>query len=100
VTFTWFQPRTSPARNHGNRDAASEVLPPRASDNGMIAAKQIVFAGERFDVMQVRRWRELLLGNVNPFAGKSGAGYHRSRPVNRARILKGIAWDQQRRRAA
>ncbi len=29
----------------------------RASDNGKKAAKQIVFDGERFDVMSIRRWR-------------------------------------------
>ena len=30
----------------------------RASDNGKKGVKQIVFEGERFDVMSVRRWRE------------------------------------------
>jgi uncharacterized protein DUF4365 len=30
----------------------------RESDNGKKAVKQIVFTGERFDVMSVRRWRE------------------------------------------
>ena len=30
----------------------------RASDNGKKPVKQIVFEGERFDVMSVRRWRE------------------------------------------
>ena len=34
----------------------------RASDNGNKPVKQIVFAGERFDVMSVRRWRERVLG--------------------------------------
>ena len=34
----------------------------RASDNGKKPVKQIVFAGERFDVMSVRRWRERVLG--------------------------------------
>jgi small GTP-binding protein len=34
----------------------------RASDNGRKPVKQIVFAGERFDVMSVRRWRERVLG--------------------------------------
>jgi small GTP-binding protein len=33
----------------------------RASDNGKQPVKQIVFAGERFDVMSVRRWREMVL---------------------------------------
>jgi hypothetical protein len=36
----------------------------RASDNGKKPVKQLVFAGERFDVMSVRRWREqVLLGD-------------------------------------
>lgn len=34
----------------------------RASDNGKKPVKQIVFEGERFDVMSVRRWREKVLG--------------------------------------
>lgn len=34
----------------------------RESDNGKKAVKQIVFEGERFDVMSVRRWRESVLG--------------------------------------
>jgi hypothetical protein len=33
----------------------------RESDNGRKAVKQIVFKGERFDVMSVRRWRENVL---------------------------------------
>jgi len=33
----------------------------RASNNGRKPVKQIVFAGERFDVMSVRRWRERVL---------------------------------------
>jgi small GTP-binding protein len=33
----------------------------RATDDGKKPVKQIVFAGERFDVMSVRRWREKLL---------------------------------------
>ncbi|HEX8096630.1 MAG TPA: DUF4365 domain-containing protein [Pyrinomonadaceae bacterium] len=33
----------------------------RESDDGRQPVKQIVFAGERFDVMSVRRWRERLL---------------------------------------
>ena len=32
------------------------------SDDGKKAVKQIVFEGERFDVMSVRRWREEALG--------------------------------------
>jgi len=36
----------------------------RESDNGKKAVRQIVFAGERFDVMSVRRWREKLLGQA------------------------------------
>ena len=34
----------------------------RASDNGKKAVRQIVFEGERFDVMSVRRWRDRVLG--------------------------------------
>ena len=34
----------------------------RESDNGKKAVKQIVFEGERLDVMSVRRWRERALG--------------------------------------
>jgi hypothetical protein len=33
----------------------------RASDNGRKPVKHIVFAGERFDVMRVRRWKEKVL---------------------------------------
>lgn len=33
----------------------------RESHNGKKPVKQIVFAGERFDVMSVRRWRERVL---------------------------------------
>jgi DNA-directed RNA polymerase subunit RPC12/RpoP len=33
----------------------------RESDNGKQAVRQIVFAGERFDVMSVRRWRDSAL---------------------------------------
>jgi hypothetical protein len=36
----------------------------RESDNGKKPVKQIVFAGERFDVMSVRRWRERVLGGT------------------------------------
>ena len=35
----------------------------RASENGTKPVKQIVFEGERFDVMSVRRWRERVLGS-------------------------------------
>ncbi len=38
----------------------------RKSDNGKKAVKQIVFEGERFDVMSVRRWREEALGRNLP----------------------------------
>jgi hypothetical protein len=34
----------------------------RESDGGKKAVKQIVFEGERLDVMSVRRWREKVLG--------------------------------------
>ena len=34
----------------------------RESDNGRKPVKQIVFEGERFDVMSVRRWRERVWG--------------------------------------
>ncbi|MBE2282304.1 MAG: TIR domain-containing protein [Prosthecobacter sp.] len=34
----------------------------RASENGAKPVKQIVFEGERFDVMSVRRWRDKILG--------------------------------------
>jgi hypothetical protein len=33
----------------------------RASDKSKKPVKQIVFDGERFDVMSVRRWREKIL---------------------------------------
>ena len=36
----------------------------RETDNGRKAVKQIVFAGERFDVMSVRRWRERVLSRI------------------------------------
>lgn len=36
----------------------------RASDDGRKAVRQIVFEGERFDVMSVRRWRDRALGRV------------------------------------
>jgi small GTP-binding protein len=35
----------------------------RASDQGKKEVKQIVFDGERFDVMSVRRWRDRVLGS-------------------------------------
>ncbi len=34
----------------------------RESDNAKKVVKQIIFTGERFDVMSVRRWRERVLG--------------------------------------
>ncbi|MBX7211082.1 MAG: DUF4365 domain-containing protein [Verrucomicrobiaceae bacterium] len=34
----------------------------RESENGKKPVKQIIFDGERFDVMSVRRWRERVLG--------------------------------------
>lgn len=34
----------------------------RQSGDGKKRVKQIVFSGERFDVMSVRRWREMVLG--------------------------------------
>ena len=34
----------------------------RESDNGKKPVTQIVFEGERFDVMSVRRWRDRVLG--------------------------------------
>jgi small GTP-binding protein len=36
----------------------------RESDGGKKTVKQIVFAGERFDVMSVRRWRERVLQQI------------------------------------
>ena len=36
----------------------------RASENGTKPVKQIVFEGERFDVMSVRRWRDRVLGDM------------------------------------
>ena len=41
----------------------------RVSDNGKKPVKRIVFAGERFDVMSVRRWRERVLGGES---GRTG----------------------------
>jgi small GTP-binding protein len=38
----------------------------RASDNGKKPVKQIVFEGERFDVMSVRRWRDMALRHDLP----------------------------------
>ena len=37
-----------------------------ASDNGKKSVKQIVFAGQRFDVMSVRGWRDKVLASVKP----------------------------------
>ena len=36
-------------------------LPARTSDHGEKPVKDIVFAGERFEVMSLRRWREKIL---------------------------------------
>jgi len=38
----------------------------RESDDGRKAVRRIVFDGERFDVMSVRRWRETILGRKKP----------------------------------
>ena len=38
----------------------------RASDDGRKPVTQVVFAGERFDVMSVRRWRERVLAEGKP----------------------------------
>jgi len=38
----------------------------RASDGGKKPEKQIVFEGERFDVMSVRRWRDKVLAAKPP----------------------------------
>jgi hypothetical protein len=38
----------------------------RVSDNGKKVVRQIVFAGERFDVMSVRRWRDQAVGLNQP----------------------------------
>ena len=38
----------------------------RASDGGKKEVKQIVFEGERFDVMSVRRWRDRVLASPPP----------------------------------
>lgn len=36
----------------------------RATDNGKKPVRQIIFEGERFDVMSVRRWRDRVLGSA------------------------------------
>jgi len=41
----------------------------RASNNGKKRVKQIVFEGERFDVMSVRRWRDKVLGDKGQVVG-------------------------------
>ena len=41
----------------------------RESGKGKKPVKQIVFAGERFDVMSVRRWRERVVGGES---GRTG----------------------------
>jgi hypothetical protein len=38
----------------------------RESDNGKKPVKQIIFKGERLDVMSVRRWRDKALGKSLP----------------------------------
>ena len=38
----------------------------RASDNGKKPVKQVVFEGQRFDVMSVRGWRDEALGQGLP----------------------------------
>jgi hypothetical protein len=38
----------------------------RETDDGKKTVKQIVFAGERFDVTSVRRWRERALSQHSP----------------------------------
>ena len=37
------------------------------TNNGLKPVKQIIFKGERFDVMSVRRWRDKVLGAASPF---------------------------------
>ena len=48
------------------------------SDTGRKPVKQIVFAGVRFDLMSVRRWRERVLGGTRihspPRAGPDSLG--------------------------
>jgi hypothetical protein len=44
-----------------SREARLAVWLKRASDDGKKAVRQIVFEGEPFDVMSVRRWREKVL---------------------------------------
>ena len=36
----------------------------RASEDGTKPVKQIIFEGERFDVMSVRRWRDRVIGGT------------------------------------
>jgi len=38
----------------------------RASDDGKKPVRQIVFEGERFDVMGVRCWRDAMLSQSQP----------------------------------
>jgi hypothetical protein len=45
----------------------------RASDRGQPSVKKIVFAGERFDVMSVRRWREKALSGQSNGSNGSNA---------------------------
>ena len=48
----------------------------RASDNGKKPVKQIVFEGERFDVMSVRRWRDPVLAPGFAVEVKQGLSDH------------------------
>jgi hypothetical protein len=36
----------------------------KETDNGQRKVKQILFEGERFDVMSIRNWRKKILGNT------------------------------------
>ena len=47
-----------------------EICDYLASGDGKKAVKQIVFAGERFDMMSVRRWRDVALRQRLPQALK------------------------------
>ena len=67
--FAWFAVTVVTSVLLVIRNAEGEVrwmevrdLLKRASDSGRNPVKQIVFAGERFDVMSVRGWRERVLG--------------------------------------
>src|SRR5687767_10916522 len=56
----------------------------RESDNGKKPVKRIVFKGERFDVMSVRRWREKVLASPSGASEGSpdGGPYAPCRPPN------------------